>query len=132
MLTYYSNVGAAQVLARICTGIWDAWCIFSCLMFLTVNNETVTHYLKIIYVTVERANFFCKVAWVYILYHNNVLCKMFYFKRLSNVKTQAVFFILKLLIKLVYAFISQNTKKFRFYENSTLFSVNFNENSEQS
>ena len=43
------------------------------------------------------------------------------FKRLSSLKIQAVFFILKLLIKLVYTFISQNTKKSRFYENSTLF-----------
>ena len=32
--------------------------------------------------------------------------KMFCFKRLSNFKTEAVFFILKLLIKLVYSFIS--------------------------
>ena len=73
MFTYYSNVGAAQVMARIYTGIWDAWCIFSCLMFLTVNNETVTHCLEIIYVAVERANLFCKIAWLYILYYNNVL-----------------------------------------------------------
>ena len=31
------------------------------MMFLTVNNETVTHYLEIIYLAVERANLFCKV-----------------------------------------------------------------------
>ena len=41
------------------------WCFY----------ETVTHYLKIIYVVVERANLFYKVAWVYIPYHNNVLWK---------------------------------------------------------
>ena len=39
-------------------------------MFLTVNNETavnnetVTHYLEIIYVAVERANLFSKRAWL--------------------------------------------------------------------
>ena len=69
----FLHVGAVQDIARPCTGIWDACCIFSCLMFLTVNNETVTHYLGIIYVAVERANLFSKVAWVYILYHDNVL-----------------------------------------------------------
>ena len=58
--------------------------------------------------------------------------KTFCFKRLSNIKTQVVLFILKLLIKLVYSFISQNTKKSQFYQNSTLFLVNFSENSEQS
>ena len=39
--------------------------------------------------------------------------KVFCFK-LWNFKTQAVFFILRLLIKLVYFFISQNTKKSRY------------------
>ena len=38
-------------------------------MFLIANNESVTHYLEIIYVAVERANLFSKVAWVHILYH---------------------------------------------------------------
>ena len=42
-------------------------------MFLTVKIETVTHYLQIIYVAMEIANLFCKVAWVYILSHDNVL-----------------------------------------------------------
>ena len=30
-------------------------------MFLTINNETVTHYLEIIYLAVERPNLFCEV-----------------------------------------------------------------------
>ena len=50
------------------TDLWDAWCVFSCLTFLTVNNETVTHYLDIIYVAVEKPNLFYKAAWVYKLY----------------------------------------------------------------
>ena len=50
------------------TDLWDAWCVFSCLTFLTVNNETVTYYLDIIYVAEEKPNLFCKVAWVYKLY----------------------------------------------------------------
>ena len=58
-----------QDMARLSTSTWDAWCIFSCFMFLIANNESVTHYLEIIYVAVERANLFSKVAWVHILYH---------------------------------------------------------------
>ena len=55
--------------------IWDAWCIFPCLMFLTINNETVTHYLVIICVAVGRANLLCNAVWVYIMYYNNVMWK---------------------------------------------------------
>ena len=64
------HAGAVRDIARHCTGIWDASCIFPCLMFLTVNNETavnnetVTHYLEIIYAAVERANLFSKIAWL--------------------------------------------------------------------
>ena len=58
-----------QDMARLSTSTWDAWCIFSCFMFLIANNESVTHYLEIIYVAVERANLFSKVASVHILYH---------------------------------------------------------------
>ena len=51
-------------------GYMGCLCIFSCLMVLTVNNETainnetVTHYLEIIYAAVERANLFSKIAWL--------------------------------------------------------------------
>ena len=50
------------------TDLWDAWYFFSCLTFLTVNSETVTHYLDIIYVAVEKPNLFYKVVWVNKLY----------------------------------------------------------------
>ena len=94
---YQSHVDAVQYMTRLCTGAWDAWCIISCLIFLTVNNEAVTHYLNLIYVAVERANLFCKVAFIYyttITFFTKIFC----FKQLSNFKTQAVSFALKLLI----------------------------------
>ena len=62
-----------------------------------------------IYLVKQRGYTYCNTIMFYE--------KMFCFKRLSNFKTQAVFFILKLLIKLVYFFIPQTTKKslFRLY-----------------
>ena len=58
--------------------------------------------------------------------------KIFCFKRLSNFKTEAVLFYFETLDKNGIFLHIENTKKFRFYQNSRLFSVNFSENSEQS
>ena len=59
-----------------------------------------------IYFVKQRGYTYCPM----IMFYEKTFC----FKRLSNFKTEVVFFILKLLIKLVYSFISQNTKKLRF------------------
>ena len=114
MFMYQSLVSVTQDMANFRTAIWDAWCIFPCLMFLTINNETVTHYLVIICVQwKEQICFVKQYGYTYCI--TIILCeKMFCFKRSSNFKTQAVSFILRLLIKLVYSFISQNTKKSQF------------------
>ena len=60
-------------------------------MFLTINNETVTHYLEIIYLAVERPNLFCEVDTGTLVPQECFMKKMFCFKRLSKLKTQAVF-----------------------------------------
>ena len=80
---------------------------------------------------VDRAGLFCKVAWVYctaIIFCEKIFC----FKRLSNFKTPAVFFILELDKTGILLHITQNTEKSRFYQNSTIVLVNFSGNSEQS
>ena len=103
----------------LCGYIWDAWCIYSCLTFLTANNETVTHYLEIIcgalrdlvpFVQFKKRE---KHPWRSITLcfsrflnctngtESRITSQIFWFKRLSNFKTQAVFFILSLLIKVL-------------------------------
>ena len=117
----------AQDMARLCTGIWNAWYSLSCSIFLTVNNENVKYYLQIVYVAAERANSIFKIAQVHctmIMFYEKILC----LERLLTFKSQTVSSILKLLVKLLYPFIFKNTKKSRFYQNS-LFLFNSGEKS---